>query len=48
MIRKKSGSPLEAWLERAQMGPVGSFANGVRKNIAAVRAAIVSPWSNGS
>jgi transposase len=47
MIRKKAGSSLEAWLERAQLGPVGSFANGIRKDIAAVRAAIVSPWSNG-
>ena len=47
MIRKKTGSSLESWLERAQSSPVGSFANGIRKDLAAVRAAIVSPWSNG-
>jgi transposase len=47
MIRKKAGSSLEPWLERARSSPVASFASGVRKDLAAVRAAIVSPWSNG-
>ena len=47
MIRKKAGASLEPWLERAQASPVSAFARGVRKDLAAVRAAIVSPWSNG-
>ena len=47
MIRKKAGASLETWLERACSSPVASFASGVRKDLAAVRAAITSPWSNG-
>lgn len=47
MIRTKSVTQLEAWLERALAGLVASFASGVRKDEAAVRAAITSPWSNG-
>lgn len=47
MIRKKVGASLEPWLERAWSSPVASFASGVRKDLAAVRVAIVSPWSNG-
>ena len=47
MIRTKSVIELPAWLERASRGLVASFANGVRKDEAAVRAAINSPWSNG-
>jgi transposase len=43
----KAGSSLEPWLERAQSSPVASFASGVRTDLAAVHAAIVSPWSNG-
>jgi transposase len=47
MIRKKASASLEPWLERAQSSPMSSFASGVRKDFAAVRAAIASPWSNG-
>lgn len=47
MIRRKAGADLEPWLDRARASLVGSFANGVAKDIAAVRAAIVSQWSNG-
>jgi transposase len=47
MIRKKAGSSLDPWLERAQASQVSAFARGVRKDHAAVRAAIISPWSNG-
>ena len=47
MIRKKADALLEPWLERAQVSPVSAFARGVRMDLAAVRAAIVSPWSNG-
>lgn len=47
MIRLKAVAKLEAWLEGAKASLVGSFANGVEKDIAAVRNAIISPWSNG-
>jgi len=47
MIRCKSSSQLNTWLESAKVGLVSSFANGVARDLAAVRNAIVSPWSNG-
>ena len=47
MIRKKAGASLDPWLKRARTSLIASFANGMSKDIAAVRAAIVSPWSNG-
>lgn len=47
MIRKKSSSDLEPWLERARSSLVASFASGIMKDLEAVRAAITSPWSNG-
>lgn len=47
MIRTKAISGLEPWLEQAAGSLVASFGNGVRKDEAAVRAAITSPWSNG-
>jgi transposase len=47
MIRKKSSSDLEPWLERARSSLVASFASGIMKDLDAVRAAITSPWSNG-
>lgn len=47
MIRKKAADALDPWLERARASLVTSFANGIVKDLAAVRAAIASPWSNG-
>ena len=47
MIRKKEQTPLASWLERAATSLVASFCAGVRKDEAAVRAAITSHWSNG-
>ncbi|MER9469834.1 hypothetical protein NKI82_28760 [Mesorhizobium sp. M0482] len=49
MIRSKveGVAELDAWLEGAKASLVDSFANGVEKDIAAVRNAIISPWSNG-
>ncbi|MGE3266486.1 transposase, partial [Methylocystis sp.] len=47
MIRKKAEAELDAWIEQAKSSLVTSFANGVAKDKAAVRAAIVSAWSNG-
>jgi hypothetical protein len=47
MVRKRSLDVLDPWLERARSSLAASFANGVRKDRAAVAAAITSPWSNG-
>jgi len=47
MIRKKAEAELDAWIERARSGLVTSFSNGVAKDRDAIRAAIVSAWSNG-
>lgn len=47
MIRSKAATKLDGWLEAAKTSLVGSFAGGAEKDIAAVRNAIVSPWSNG-
>jgi transposase len=47
MIRRKASADLDAWITRARNSLVASFANGIAKDIAAVRAAVVSQWSNG-
>lgn len=47
MIRRKVEAGLTPWIERARASLVASFANGVAKDEAAVRAAMTSPWSNG-
>src|SRR3546814_4307922 len=47
MIRRKAEADLNPWIERARASLVASFANGVARDIAAVRAAIVTSWSNG-
>ena len=47
IIRRKAEAGLAPWIERARASLVASFANGVVKDEAAVRAAITSPWSNG-
>ena len=47
MIRKKSDAELDAWIEEAKASLVASLANGIMKDRAAVRAAMISAWSNG-
>jgi transposase len=47
MIRRKVVAALTPWIERARASLVASFASGVTKDEAAVRAAITLPWSNG-
>lgn len=47
MIRSKTATRLDVWLQAAKTSLVSSFANGVEKDITAVRNAILSPWSNG-
>jgi transposase len=47
MIRRKAETDLISWIELARTSLVASFAGGVAKDEAAVRAAITLPWSNG-
>lgn len=47
MIRRKTATELDGWLDHAKDGLIAAFANGVTKDKAAVTAAIASPWSNG-
>lgn len=47
MIRSKSAARLCDWLDSARGGLVSSFVNGVERDLAAVRNAMVSQWSNG-
>jgi transposase len=47
MIRKKAAPDLEPWITDADTSLLASFASGIRRDLAAVRAAIVEPWSNG-
>ena len=47
MLRRKAERELDTWIDRAKGSLVASFANGVIKDKAAVRAAISSSWSNG-
>lgn len=47
MIREKTATDLEPWIAEARASLIASFANGVARDKAAVRAAITQPWSNG-
>lgn len=47
MIRSRRAEPLATWIESASQSLVASLGNGVRRDEAAVRAAILSVWSNG-
>ena len=38
---------LEPWLDTAPAGPLAGFAEGLRRDHAAVAAALVLPWSTG-
>jgi transposase len=47
MIRRRLEIGLTPWIERARASLIVSFASGVGRDEAAVRAAITSSWSNG-
>ena len=47
IIRKRTATALDQWLEAARESLISSFANGMSKDIDAVRAAIELSWSNG-
>jgi len=47
MVRNAREGALEGWLEEAESGLLGAFARGLRRDQAAVAAALREPWSNG-
>ena len=47
MIRTKTAGELDGWIEQARASLVAPLAWGVAKDVAAIRAAITEPWSNG-
>ncbi|WP_292406712.1 hypothetical protein [Mesorhizobium sp.] len=47
MIRKKVADGLDSWIADASRSLIASFANGIVRDYAAVRAAITEPWSTG-
>jgi transposase len=50
LVRRQAGETLAEWLRRAEASPVPElrrFAQGVRRDEAAVRAAVTQLWSNG-
>jgi hypothetical protein len=47
MIRTKTEAALDPWIAEARASLLSSFAEGIAKSEAAVRAAITQPWSNG-
>ena len=47
IVRRKTSAALDQWLGAACESSISSFANGMTKDIGAVRAAIDLPWSNG-
>ncbi len=47
MIRTKAATELDRWIEQARVSLIAPLARGVAKDVAAIRAAITQPWSNG-
>lgn len=50
MIQERQAATLDPWLEACdacQLSTITTFANGIRQDYAAVRAALETPWSNG-
>jgi transposase len=47
LLRHTNPAKLEPWLEEAATTDLRGFASGLRQDEAAVRAAIIEPWSNG-
>jgi transposase len=47
LVRKEATGTLDRWLAAAAGTPLGGFAEGLGKDLAAVRAALETPWSTG-
>ena len=47
MIRTNAAAELDGWIEQARASLIAPLARGIAKDVAAIRAAITEPWSNG-
>jgi len=47
IVRRKAVDDLDPWLRDATPSLIASFARGITKDLAAVRADVTEPWSNG-
>jgi transposase len=47
MIRGMADADIDGWIAAARSSLLASFAAGINRDLAAVRAAIATPWSNG-
>lgn len=47
LVREGDAAAFESWLEAARNGPLADFVDGLRRDYAAVAAALMLPWSNG-
>ena len=47
MVGKRIEADLVPWIAAASQSLIASFASGIAKDIAAVHAALVQPWSSG-
>lgn len=47
ILREQDSAGFDAWLVAAEQSELRSFATGIQRDEAAVRAAITSPWTNG-
>ena len=47
LIQQRKDNRLDDWLADAKAGLMSSFSAGIGKDYAAVKAALIEPWSNG-
>lgn len=47
MVRNARENALDTWLDEAEESLLGAFTRGLRRDQAAVAAALRKPWSNG-
>ena len=47
MVLQKPEAELDLWITYAAPSQIASFTSGITNDLAAVRAAITEPWSNG-
>jgi transposase len=47
LVKARDATGLEPWLEAARGRALGGFADGLRRDLPAVRAALTAPWSTG-
>ena len=47
MVRRQQAELLDGWLDAAKSSALAGFADGIRRDLAAVRSALLLPWSTG-